>query len=68
MRIEQVRRAWCPYGSKGKTMNLPTIDISALPDLDNLTGVFGSFVHPVQAASSDDTIVLLMAFLYEVLK
>jgi DNA polymerase sigma len=49
-------------------MNLPTIDISTLPDLDKLTGVFGSFAQPLQAASSDDTIVIIMAFLYEVLK
>ena len=49
-------------------MNLPTIDISALPDLDKLTGVFGSIVHPAQAMSSDDTIVIIMAFLYEILK
>lgn len=48
-------------------MNLPTIDISAVPDLETLTGVFGSFVHPIQAASSDDTIFLLMALLHEVL-
>lgn len=27
-------------------MNLPKIDISALPDLDVLTGVFGSLAHP----------------------
>lgn len=48
-------------------MNLPTIDISTLPDLDKLTGVFGSFAHPLQAMSSDDTIIFVMAFLYEVL-
>lgn len=49
-------------------MNLPTIDISALPDLDKLTGVFGSIAHPAQAMSSDDTIVIIMAFLYEILR
>lgn len=49
-------------------MNLPTIDISTLPDLDKLTGVFGSFAHPLQAMSSDDSIIFIMAFLYEVLE
>lgn len=49
-------------------MNLPTIDISNLPDLDKLTGVFGSFAHPLQAMSSDDSIIFIMAFLYEVLE
>ena len=48
-------------------MKLPSIDISILPDLDKLTGVFGSFAHPLQAMSSDDTIIFVMAFLYEVL-
>ncbi|MGE8143093.1 hypothetical protein ACQKOE_14045 [Novosphingobium sp. NPDC080210] len=48
-------------------MNLPTIDISALPDLDTLTGLFGSVANPAQAMSSDDTIFFLMVFLAEVL-
>lgn len=48
-------------------MNLPKLDISALPDLDTLTGVFGSILHPAQAVYSDDTIIILMAFLYEIL-
>jgi hypothetical protein len=48
-------------------MNLPKLDISVLPDLDKLTGVFGSVLHPAQAVYSDDTIIILMAFLYEIL-
>lgn len=48
-------------------MNLPKIDLSALPDLDSLTGVFGSLSHIAQAAYSDDTILILMVFLYELL-
>lgn len=48
-------------------MNLPKIDISALPDLDTLTGVFGSLATPGQAGGSDDTIIILMVFLYEFL-
>ncbi len=49
-------------------MNLPQIDASSLPDLDALTGVFGSLAHPGQALLSDDTIVILMVFVYECLK
>ena len=47
-------------------MNLPKIDLSSLPDLDTLTGVFGSLLHTSRIASSDDTIVVLMSFVYEV--
>ncbi len=47
-------------------MNLPKIDISALPDLDVLTGVFGSLQHQI-TATSDDTIIVIMVFLYEIL-
>jgi hypothetical protein len=47
-------------------MNLPKIDLSALPDLDQLTGVFGSLVDTARVQSSDDTIIILMTFLYEV--
>lgn len=48
-------------------MNLPKIDISALPDLDTLTGVFGSLVHPARAIESDDSVIIIMVFVYEVL-
>ena len=48
-------------------MNLPKIDISALPDLDTLTGVFGSLAHPVQAMASDDTLLILMVFVYDII-
>ncbi len=47
-------------------MNLPKIDVSALPDLDVLTGAFGSLSHHVQSGS-DDAIVILMTFIYELL-
>jgi hypothetical protein len=46
-------------------MNLPKIDLSSLPDLDTLTGVFGSLADYVRVQSSDDTIVFLMTYLYE---
>lgn len=53
--------------TQGKVMNLPKIDVSALPDLDTLTGVFGSLANPLQAAGSDDSVVIIMVFIYEVL-
>lgn len=49
-------------------MNLPKINLSALPDLDTLTGVFGSLAHPIQAGGSDDSVIVVMVFLYEALK
>lgn len=48
-------------------MNLPVIDVSALPHLDTLTGVFGSLMPGGQAQSSGDEIVVLMVFLYDLL-
>jgi hypothetical protein len=49
-------------------MNLPKIDISNLPDLDVLTGVFGSLAHPAQALQSNDTLIMMMSFVYDVIK
>lgn len=49
-------------------MNLPKLDISALPDLDKLTGVFGSLTNPIRAMESDDTIVVIMVFIYDALQ
>lgn len=46
-------------------MNLPKIDIASLPDLDTLTGLFGSLTDFARVQSSDDTIIILMTFLYE---
>lgn len=46
-------------------MNLPKIDLSTLPDLDTLTGVFGSIAELGRVAESDDTLLILMTFLYE---
>ena len=44
-------------------MNLPKIDLSLLPDLDTLTGLFGS-LNP-QLPGHDDTVVILATFVYE---
>ena len=45
-------------------MNLPNIDLSALPGLETATGVFGS---AMQAApkGGDDTIVSIMVYVYD---
>lgn len=48
-------------------MNLPKIDLSALPDLDTLTGVFGSQFNPAQALQSDDTIIVMMVYVYDII-
>ncbi|MGN6356907.1 MAG: hypothetical protein ACTHLU_05440 [Novosphingobium sp.] len=48
-------------------MTLPKFDVAALPDFGILTGVLESLLHPIQAASSDDTIIILMVFLYEIM-
>ena len=46
-------------------MNLPKIDISALPDLDTVTGVFGSLAHTAHVQSSDDTIIIMLVVVYD---
>lgn len=46
-------------------MNLPKIDLASLPDLDTLTGLFGSLMHATRIQESDDSIIILMTFLYE---
>jgi len=48
-------------------MNLPKIDVSALPDLDNLIGVFGSIASPLAPAQADDSVIIAMVFVYEIL-
>ena len=48
-------------------MKLPKIDISALPDLETLTGVFGSLANPIRAMESDDSVVVIMTYVYDVL-
>ena len=43
-------------------MKLPKIDLSALPDLDVMTGLFGSLVRD---PGGDDTIVIIMTYIYD---
>ena len=45
-------------------MPLPKLDLSALPDLNTLTGLFGS-VDGRQMPGHDDTIVMLATLRYE---
>lgn len=47
-------------------MKLPSIDLSSLPDLDTVTGLFGSLLDTSGQVYSDDTIVVMMVFLYEI--
>jgi hypothetical protein len=47
-------------------MNLPKIDISSLPELDVLTGIFGSIKHlDLGLAASNDLIIVLMVYIWE---
>ncbi|MEO6040584.1 MAG: hypothetical protein ABIP41_01675 [Croceibacterium sp.] len=43
-------------------MNLPHIDLSILPDLDTVAGIFGSVLGE---GGHDDSIVILATFVYE---
>ena len=43
-------------------MNLPSIDLSFLPDLDTLVGLFGTFAD---GPGHDDSIVVVTTFVYE---
>lgn len=44
-------------------MDLPKIDIMTMPALPATTGLFA--VQPATEASSDDTMSVLMAYIYE---
>lgn len=47
-------------------MTLPSLSISSLPDLDVLTGMYGSIKHPDPGLNgSNDLIIVLMVYLYE---
>ncbi len=48
-------------------MNLPKIDVSSLPDVSEMVGMFGSHFDMANWPSSDDTIIVLMVFIYELL-
>ncbi len=48
-------------------MEMPKLDVTALPDLGTMTGVYGSQRHPTRSVGSDDSIIVLMSFLYEII-
>lgn len=45
-------------------MNLPQIDPATLPQLDTPSGVFGSLGPQALAATTDDSSVVMMVFVY----
>lgn len=45
-------------------MDLPKIDVSVLPDLDTMTGMFGSLTHSV---NYDDTVVVIMVLVWDII-
>ncbi len=47
-------------------MNLPTIDLASVPDLDMATGIFGS-LSPLAGPGSDDRIVIIMVYVYDMI-
>ena len=49
-------------------MQLPTLELSALPELDSLTGAFGSLISPVQMQAGDDSMVVVMVFVYDLMQ
>ncbi len=48
-------------------MNLPQIDVSSLPDLSHVTGMFGSLVNQAMVKSDESTIIVI-TFLYDILQ
>ncbi|MEO1730440.1 MAG: hypothetical protein AAFR64_06845 [Pseudomonadota bacterium] len=46
-------------------MNIPTIDVSTVPGLASAQGLFGSITQA--SASYDDSVVLVMVYVYDVL-
>jgi hypothetical protein len=53
--------------NKGMVMNLPIIEIASLPDLDVLTGIFGSLADPGNL-HVDDAFIDVMVYVYEIIK
>ncbi|WP_164931273.1 hypothetical protein [Erythrobacter sp. HKB08] len=45
-------------------MNLPKIELSDIPDLDDAAGLFGT-MSDVASAATDDRVVVIMVFVYE---
>lgn len=47
-------------------MNLPILEVAALPDLDTLTGIFGSLAHPANLRVDGEWIDV-MVYIYEII-
>lgn len=47
-------------------MKLPQIDVASLPNLDVMTGVFGSLTHKATLVANDTTVIVI-TFLYDIL-
>jgi len=47
-------------------MELPQITLASLPGLDTATGLFGT-LSDLATAQSDDRIIILMVWIYEIL-
>ena len=47
-------------------MQEPQIDVTTLPDLETLTGVFGSVADAATLYASDDRVIVLMTFHYDI--
>lgn len=48
-------------------MELPKIDLSALPDLDTVTSAFGSILHSGHVGGSDESVIQMAVFIYELI-
>ena len=47
-------------------MKMPRIELSDLPDLDMSTGLYGSSRNtPADVSMTDDIIIILMVFIYD---
>ncbi len=46
-------------------MELPKIALETLPDLPTMTGIFGSQRYASAAIGSDDRLIIVMVFLYD---
>ncbi|WP_168176311.1 hypothetical protein [Novosphingobium sp. PC22D] len=47
-------------------MTIPRIDISTLPDDDLPIALYGSSSETADASGSDDSLIILMTFLYNI--
>lgn len=45
-------------------MNLPHIDLSSIPGLDTVVGIFGSITN-ISTPGHDDSVVIVATFVYD---